>query len=58
MFAGVGKKGHWANSSPNYWRIVQEQCSPRLQNKSFDEQFGELFAELVAKMYGNFRDRT
>ncbi len=38
------KKGHLANISTNCSRAVHEQCSPRLQNRSFGEQFGELFA--------------
>ena len=44
-----GEKGHLANNSASCSRAVHEPCSPGLQNRSFGEQFGELFVNCSPK---------
>jgi hypothetical protein len=43
------EKGNLANNLPTLSRTFHEQCSPGLQNMSFGEQFGELFANCSSK---------
>ena len=53
-----GKTCHLANNSANYSRTVHEQCSPELQNRSFGEQLGEMFAKSSANCSPKCTDTT